>query len=214
MDDLTITVKGGSKYIVIMASTSSTRASWDCFTKRLGLPFSVKKMFIVASKEEIAKGVARSLKVPTDVVQDEARRLGVDFCLLGKAGKRQGKVTKERMKRHQARWALLRSYRRISRGPLIFQAGLLPGTLYGTDCYKPEAKFPAKLRNQWWGNQTDWCPSQYVDHWQGGPFGSGLERKYGGADEVRQGSVARFVPLEAAEGCDKHNTAGGAREGG
>ncbi len=120
--------------MVIMASIISTRASWDCFTTRLGLPFSVKKMFIVASKEDIAREVARVLKVPTDVVQDEARGLGVDFCLLGRTGKRQGKVMKERAKRHQARWGLLRSYRKIARSPLIFQAGLLPGTLYGTDC--------------------------------------------------------------------------------
>ncbi len=57
-------------------------------------------------------------------------------------------VAKSRANRYKAGWALLRSFRKVARGPLIFQAGLLPGTLYGADCYRPEPRFLKILQAQ------------------------------------------------------------------
>ena len=102
-------------------------------------------MFVVASHDDIAHKVAKQLKVPAEVVQHEVRRLGVDYS-LNVDKKRKLTVAKGRATRHMARWTLLRSFRKVARGPLIFQAGLLPGTLYGTDCYRPENYFLRKLQ--------------------------------------------------------------------
>ena len=102
----------------------------------------------MASHDDIAHGVAKQLKAPAAVVQHEVRRLGVDYS-LNVDKKRKLTVAKGRATRHKARWTLLRSFRKVARGPFIFQAGLLPGTLYGTNCYRPENNFLRKLQAQW-----------------------------------------------------------------
>ncbi len=146
VDLFTITVKGRSNRMVHVAATC-VQESWDYFTKRLGLSFAVKKMFFVASHDELTRKVAGRLKVLDEVVQNEVRRLGVDYSLSANK-KRKLMVAKSRAFRHKARWTLLRSFKKVARGPLIFQAGLLPGTLYGADCYRPDKKFLRKLQAQ------------------------------------------------------------------
>ena len=127
VDDLTLTVMGESKRAVVQAAVICVRESWKAFTEKLGLPFATKKMFIVASSEDLAKDTAKSLKVPVSVVQNEIRRLGVDYSLQARR-KHVMAVARSRAARHRARWAIRRSFRKVARGPLIFQAGLLPAT--------------------------------------------------------------------------------------
>ena len=105
-------------------------------------------MFVVASHEQLAKSFAAEFKVSTEVAQDEVRRLGVDYSLNANK-RRKMMVAKSRASRHKARWTLLRSLRKVARGPLIFQAGLLPGTLYGAHCCRPEPRFLRTLQAQW-----------------------------------------------------------------
>lgn len=119
VDDLTLTVKGESKRAVVQAAVICVRKSWRTFIAKLGLPFATKKMFIVASSEDLAKDTAKSLKVPVSVVQKEIRRLGVDYSLQARR-KHVMAVARSREARHRARWALLKSFRKVARGPLIF----------------------------------------------------------------------------------------------
>ena len=108
VDDLTLPVKGESQRAVVQAAVTCVRESWKAFTDKLGLPFATKKMFIVASSEDLAKDTAKKLKVPTSVVQNEIRRLGVDFSLQAKR-RHVMAVARSRAARHRARWALLKS---------------------------------------------------------------------------------------------------------
>ena len=119
VDDLTITVKGTSKILVTYVVVIGVQNSWDRFTKKLGRPFAVKKMFVVASHDDIARKVAKQLKAPSEVVQHEVRRLGVDYS-LNVDKKRKLTVAKIRASRHKARWTLLRSFLKKWTGDHLF----------------------------------------------------------------------------------------------
>ncbi len=64
MDDLTIIVKNHSRIVAVYIPDACVQASWASFTKKLGLTFAVKQMFIVASEGALARAVAVMLKVP------------------------------------------------------------------------------------------------------------------------------------------------------